>query len=131
MSFSESSPESFTEKFPCSCCRLLTLDAPAQNDVCPECGWEDDGQGDADADVVRGGPNGARSLAEARAIYEDLLRQTPDHADSIANGGQGLWWTMALRQAAIAGAVPIPEFDFDADPELDLQSEPDLRSEEA
>ena len=111
---------SFDEKFPCPCCRLLTLDAPADSEVCPECGWEDDGQGDADADEVRGGPNGTRSLSEARAIYEQVLRETPDHRESLAEGGPGLWWSMALREAAIAGVVPIPDFDLDGDPELGL-----------
>lgn len=36
------------------------------------CYWTDDGQTDADAAVVRGGPNGELSLSEARlnfAIY--------------------------------------------------------------
>lgn len=38
-------------------------------DPCGECGWEDDGQDDHDADVVRGGPNGRQSLTDARAAY--------------------------------------------------------------
>jgi hypothetical protein len=37
--------------------------------MCPVCFWEDDGQDDADADVIRGGPNGQLSLTEARANY--------------------------------------------------------------
>ena len=36
------------------------------------CFWEDDGQDDYDADVVRDGPNGALSLTEARAIYRRI-----------------------------------------------------------
>jgi hypothetical protein len=38
-------------------------------EICSECGWEDDGQDDHDAEIVRGGPNGRRSLADARAAY--------------------------------------------------------------
>jgi hypothetical protein len=110
---------SLRELFPCPCCRLPTLDAPGQGDVCPECGWEDDGQDDTDADVVRGGPNGARSLTEARAAYQEAVAQSPDDQDSLAAGGPGLWWAMALRKAAAAG-VPVPNFDLDADPELEL-----------
>jgi hypothetical protein len=40
-----------------SCCR-----------VCPVCLWEDDGQGDHDADRVREGSNGV-SLTQARLHY--------------------------------------------------------------
>jgi hypothetical protein len=39
-------------------------------DICPVCFWEDDGQDDYDADVVRGGPNAALSLSEARSNYQ-------------------------------------------------------------
>ena len=53
----------------CPCCRLLTLWSRNAFQICPVCFWEDDGQDDADADVVRGGPNGGLSLAQARANY--------------------------------------------------------------
>jgi hypothetical protein len=33
------------------------------------CWWLDDGQDEADADVVRGGPNGSLSLTAARANF--------------------------------------------------------------
>ncbi|WP_433348355.1 CPCC family cysteine-rich protein [Micromonospora sp. CA-111912] len=51
----------------CPCCASKT-----GGGTCPVCFWTDDGQGDADADVVRGGPNGDLSLSLARlnfAIY--------------------------------------------------------------
>jgi hypothetical protein len=51
----------------CPCCFYRTGCT-----TCPVCFWTDDGQGDADADVVRGGPNGELSLADGRlnfAIY--------------------------------------------------------------
>lgn len=38
-------------------------------DICKVCYWEDDGQDEHNADVVRGGPNGSLSLAQARANY--------------------------------------------------------------
>lgn len=38
--------------------------------MCPVCWWEDDGQDDADEDVVRGGPNGSLSLKQGRMNYE-------------------------------------------------------------
>jgi hypothetical protein len=124
MSISDSSADTdpFLPKHPCPCCHLPTLDAPAQNDICPECGWQDDGQSDVDADTVRGGPNGARSLTEARAIYANTLLQlpAPDRRDSFTEGGPGLWWTMALRHAGAAGLMSLPSFDFDAEPDLDF-----------
>lgn len=33
------------------------------------CWWEDDGQNDHDADVIRGGPNGSLSLTQARENF--------------------------------------------------------------
>lgn len=64
----------------CPCCSKLTLSERGGFEICPVCFWEDDGQDDHDADVVRGGPNGALSLTEARENYrrfgaiEDRLR---------------------------------------------------------
>jgi hypothetical protein len=52
----------------CPCCKFRT-----GYGTCPVCFWTNDGQGDPDADVVRGGPNGDLSLSHARlnfAIYE-------------------------------------------------------------
>ena len=53
----------------CPCCGCNTLDERGACDICSVCFWEDDGQDDHDADVVRGGPNGALSLSRARANY--------------------------------------------------------------
>jgi len=53
----------------CPCCRCHTLGERGGFEICPVCFWEDDAQDDHDADVVRGGPNGALSLAQARANY--------------------------------------------------------------
>jgi hypothetical protein len=53
----------------CPCCGCGTLDERGGFEICPVCFWEDDGQDDYDATAVRGGPNGALSLCEARANY--------------------------------------------------------------
>lgn len=53
----------------CLCCGSRTLTAPGTFELCPVCWWQDDGQDDADADVVRGGPNGMLSLTRARANF--------------------------------------------------------------
>lgn len=56
----------------CPCCRHRTLDVRGGFEICPVCYWEDDGQDEHDADVVRGGPNGGLSLSVARANYAQL-----------------------------------------------------------
>jgi hypothetical protein len=53
----------------CPCCGYGTLSVRAAFEICEVCLWEDDGQDDADAEVVRGGPNGTLSLAVARANF--------------------------------------------------------------
>ena len=53
----------------CPCCGYRTLNERDAYEICPVCYWEDDGQGDADASVVRGGPNGRLSLTEARQNF--------------------------------------------------------------
>ena len=63
------SAEGETGPFRCPCCKCRTLDARGDFDVCPVCFWEDDGQGDHDANMVRGGPNGSLSLAQAQANF--------------------------------------------------------------
>lgn len=62
-------PDGPTSRIPCPCCGSLTLDAPADYDICPVCFWEDDGQGDHNPDAVKGGPNGSLSLSGARENY--------------------------------------------------------------
>jgi Cysteine-rich CPCC len=57
------------EDYTCPCCGHATLSERGGYEICGECGWEDDGQDDHDSAVVRGGPNGRRSLDDARAEY--------------------------------------------------------------
>jgi hypothetical protein len=118
-------------KFPCPCCRLETLDAQAAHEVCPECGWEDDGQGDDDADEIRGGANGPLSLTAYREMYQEALAEAPDRSVSVAEGGVGLWWSIALQQTAAAG-IEIPSFLFDdEEDEEDEEGDEDVADEEA
>jgi hypothetical protein len=56
----------------CPCCGCKTLGERGGFEICPVCFWEDDGQDDYDADVVRGGPNGALSLTLARLNYRTI-----------------------------------------------------------
>lgn len=57
------------EPYACPCCGYLTLDSRGNYEICAVCFWEDDGQDEHDADVVRGGPNGALSLTQARRNF--------------------------------------------------------------
>lgn len=54
----------------CPCCGHRTLDERGTFRICAVCFWEDDGQDDYDADVVRDGPNGCLSLTQGRANYK-------------------------------------------------------------
>jgi hypothetical protein len=54
----------------CPCCKYKTLSERGGFEICPVCYWEDDGQDEHDADVVRGGPNGSLSLRQAQLNYQ-------------------------------------------------------------
>jgi hypothetical protein len=60
------------EDYRCPCCGYKTLGERGGYEICDVCFWKDDGQDDADADTVRGGPNGSLSLTQARANYQQF-----------------------------------------------------------
>lgn len=60
-------------RFLCPCCGYPTLDERAAYDICVLCNWEDYGQDDLDADLIKGGPNGCYSLTEARDNFKKYL----------------------------------------------------------
>jgi hypothetical protein len=70
-------------KLPCPCCRHRTLVERGAFEMCPVCWWEDDGQDDEDADVVRGGPNGVLSLSAARENYRRVGASDPKFVGSV------------------------------------------------
>lgn len=57
----------------CPCCSYPTLTELNSYEICYLCKWEDDGQGDKDADLVKGGPNKDYSLSEARLNFRQYL----------------------------------------------------------
>ncbi|MFJ9547139.1 CPCC family cysteine-rich protein [Streptomyces erythrochromogenes] len=92
--------------YACPCCRFLTLDARCAWEICVECGWEDDGQDDPNADEVWGGPNGSESLTDARSQYAGYAAGTrSEDRRSVADGGDGAWWSVA-RQVLPATGEP-------------------------
>lgn len=78
----------------CPCCCFLTLGERGGFEICPVCFWEDDGQDEHDADVVRGGPNGPLSLTAARSNYarygacseRSKIHVRPARADECPSG---------------------------------------------
>ncbi len=53
----------------CPCCGYDTVLERCRYEICPICGWEDDGQDNQDADEVLGGPNSDLSLSQARKNF--------------------------------------------------------------
>jgi cysteine-rich CPCC protein len=85
----------------CPCCGYPTLSEAAAYDICELCNWEDDGQGDQDADVVKGGPNGTYSLTEARDNFRRyLIMYRPDH-DTRITGSETPTELEAKRQLMV------------------------------
>jgi hypothetical protein len=58
-----------TKSYRCPCCTFKTLHGRGHFEACPVCFWEDDGQDEAELDVVRGGPNADLSLRMAKANF--------------------------------------------------------------
>lgn len=73
-------------RFTCPCCGYPTLRSWAEYEICSLCKWEDDGQDDADADLVRNGPNHSFSLVEARENFERYLVKYPPELDTRIGG---------------------------------------------
>jgi hypothetical protein len=65
-------PERPGVSYACPCCKHLTLSSRGHFEICDVCFWEDDGQDEHDADVVRGGPNHDLSLRQAQLNYRSL-----------------------------------------------------------
>lgn len=63
--------------YACPCCGNRTLGERSSYEICPVCFWEDDGQGDDESDVVRGGPNQDLSLTTARENFKQIGAADP------------------------------------------------------
>ncbi|MFC4105231.1 CPCC family cysteine-rich protein [Micromonospora zhanjiangensis] len=63
----------------CPCCGYRTGGVG----TCPVCFWTNDGQSDADADAVYGGPNGDLSLSHARLNFEVYGASHPRYQDAV------------------------------------------------
>jgi Cysteine-rich CPCC len=61
-----------TKSFRCPCCKFKTLYGRGQDEICRVCFWQDDGQDEADAERVLGGPNAGLSLRQAQINYRRI-----------------------------------------------------------
>src|SRR5260370_42491773 len=85
----------------CPCCGCKTLGERGGFEICGVCCWEDDGQDDYDADVVRGGPNTTAPLVNT---YVAGPIRPGDVCDDIP-------WRYGFAPAATptsAGSLPHP-----------------------
>jgi len=67
----------------CPCCGYRTLTERGGFEICPVCFWEDDGQDEADAQAVRGGPNGSLSLRVAQANFREIGASDPRNLSAV------------------------------------------------
>ncbi len=65
-------PEQSAKAFRCPCCKFKTLHGRGGYEICCVCYWEDDGQDEADAERVLGGPNGSLSLRQAQINFKRI-----------------------------------------------------------
>jgi hypothetical protein len=73
----------------CPCCAYHTLTERAAFEICPVCYWEDDGQGDENADETLGGPNGQLSLSQARANFTRFGASDERHRKDVRPSSLG------------------------------------------
>ncbi|MBP5738858.1 MAG: hypothetical protein J6X38_07250 [Abditibacteriota bacterium] len=62
----------------CPVCGKYEFEYEGCFDICPYCGWEDDGLGETDPDTDFGGPNDL-SLTDSRKRYQKLIAENPDY----------------------------------------------------
>jgi hypothetical protein len=64
--------EEMTNNVECPCCKFKTLSKRGNDEICEVCFWQDDGQSEADAEVVFGGPNHNLSLRQAQMNFKRI-----------------------------------------------------------
>ena len=71
------------KSYRCPCCKFKTLHGRGQDEICPVCFWEDDGQDEQDADAVWGGPNGLLSLRKGQLNFKSFGACDPRHLTNV------------------------------------------------
>ncbi|MBT2468919.1 hypothetical protein J7E97_13800 [Streptomyces sp. ISL-66] len=102
---------------PCIVCRNLTVGVPGNHEICPVCGWQDDGGDYRDPDRYVGGPNHV-TLREARQNYEEFGASERRRVDRVR---PPLPEEVAPPQEQARAPVPAPEpswLEFIDNPEI-------------
>lgn len=95
--------------YACPCCRQPTLGERGGFEICPLCGWEDDGQDDPRAEEVWGGPNGRYALAAARrnfAAHGTMYAPDDDSRPPESGGVRSAKRALIEAYDAVRAAVP-------------------------
>lgn len=69
----------------CPCCGFPSIESRGGYEICIVCFWEDDFQDDADADKIKGGPNGSLSLTEGRLEISEKLATIVQTEGGVVN----------------------------------------------
>lgn len=98
----------------CPCCGFPTLNDRGAFDICLVCWWEDDGQDDATADEIRGGPNSHYSLTAARRNFADHshMYDAGEGIDAVEKPTAGRLKLLSYIEALCAGE-PLDERHLD------------------
>jgi hypothetical protein len=100
-------------RYPCPCCGYPTLTERGGYDICPLCGWEDDGQDDPHAEEVWGGPNGSYSLAAARRNFKLHLIKSDPTKPSTRIGGHDSPRELEAKRRMMAAFDAMPAANGD------------------
>lgn len=90
----------------CPCCGFPTLEELSGYEICELCSWEDDGQGDSNANQVLGGPNGDYSLTEARKNFKENLTM---YRDFTQNDNE-----IEAKKSVINAFIELDKYELDS-----------------
>jgi uncharacterized Zn finger protein (UPF0148 family) len=94
----------------CPACGFPTLGERSGWEICWVCFWEDDGQDEADADKVWGGPNGGSSLTKYRLETANKLTELQDESRKLTEierrAGKAVAELQSLMDSYVEGDKP-------------------------
>lgn len=113
----------YRDRYLCPCCYMPTLEDRGSFDICSICDWEDDGQDSADADIVRGGPNGNYSLSEARQNFSRYFTSyRPSHIPAFKHASKEIESKKKMYQAFSKAMKSNEDTDWEYALQIEQQS---------
>lgn len=113
-------PFALVDRFNCPCCGYPTLTEFNAYEICELCNWEDDGQGEAEAAEVWGGPNSDYSLLEARRNFEQYrVMYAPGRDQRLGDGDSTVKYEAkghliaAFKKLQLAQARDVPALQYE------------------